>query len=292
MKAEKDDSGKIVLEHYSKEETVREILEYCRGRWCAFLVKAGEGFKIVRYDRMKPITLNSVDEFKGYLKAYNMRTVYGTVHFYRRMEKIEDVKDVGNIFSSEPVWDIDNTVEDWRRTVEAAKIIYEFLEEKGVKRSVFIKWSGEGVHVHLNRNAISEEVYRRIHPLDAAYAVVEYVRGRVGEKILNLGGERLKVENKIDPQRLFTSPLTFHRKLNLVTVCINPDRLDDFTIEDASPQEYVHYREWKRFTRGEADQLVFEAYDSVGPYPGTYIPRKRRRRLEDEIRKWQRYEVL
>ncbi|MEM2179591.1 MAG: hypothetical protein QXP32_02110, partial [Nitrososphaeria archaeon] len=250
---------KTIKEHYSREEVVKEIVKYCSGRWCAFLIATeGEGSKIVRYDKgvFKPITLDNVEKFKNYMEIFPIRTVYGTIHFYRKIREIDDVKDLTNIIASEPVWDIDNKVFEWKKTVQAAKIIHEFLESKGVSKSVYIKWSGKGIHVHLNKNSISEEVYKKIHPLDAAYAVVEYVKRKVGEKIFALNSDSLRVENKIDPQRLFTAPLTFHKNLNFVTVCINPGKLHEFTIEHANPQKYIHYYNGDIFVKGKSDQLV------------------------------------
>jgi len=284
----------ILVEHYSKEDVLREIVKYCRGRWCAFLIEDIEGSKIMRYDRrdFRPIVLDNVEKFRSYLKILPIRTVYGTVHFYKKIERFDDVKDLTNILASEPVWDIDNSMMEWRKTLQAAEIIYDFLEGKGVGRSVYIKWSGEGIHVHLNSNSISEEVYSKIHPLDAAYSVVEYVKEKVDEKIHELNCKSLRVENKIDPQRLFTAPLTFHKSLNVVTVCISPEQLDGFSIDYVDPKKYVHYYGWDRFVDGEADQLVFEAYEAIGPYPKEYVAGKRkRRRLDEEIRRWQNYMI-
>lgn len=284
----------MIREHYSKKEVANGIVKYCSGRWCAFLIETGEGSKIIRYDRktFKPIVLDDIGKFRNYIETFPIRTVYGTIYFYRKIEERDDVRDLTNIIASEPVWDIDNKILDWKKTIQAAKIVHEFLESMGVTKSVYIKWSGEGIHVHLNRKSISEEVYDRIHPLDSAYSVVEYVKEKVKEKIFELKSDSLKVENKIDPQRLFTVPLTFHKSLDIVTVCIDPERLDEVTIESASPQNYVHYHNWDRFVEGEADQLVLEAYKIVGTYPKEYSIRKRKKRkLEEEIRRWQNYMI-
>ncbi|MCX8189306.1 MAG: hypothetical protein N3F64_06310 [Nitrososphaeria archaeon] len=283
---------KMIKEHYLREDVVKEIVKYCSGRWCAFLIETEEGSKIVRYDKriFRPIVLDNIEKFREYTKIFFIRTVYGTIHFYKKIEYGDDVRDLTNIIASEPVWDIDNILFEWKKTVQAAKIIIEFLESKGISKSIYVKWSGKGIHIHLNKNAISKEVYSKIHPLDAAYSVVEYVKEKVEERILELKSDSLKVENKIDPQRLFTAPLTFHKSLNFITVCIDPEKLDDFTIEYANPQKYVHYPNWNNFVEGEADQLVFEAYKSVGAYPREYLLKKRkRRRLDEEIRRWQNY---
>lgn len=108
---------KTIKEHYSREEVVKEIVKYCSGRWCAFLIATeGEGSKIVRYDKgvFKPITLDNVEKFKNYMEIFPIRTVYGTIHFYKKIVVKGDVKELTNIIASEPVWDIDNKVYDWK----------------------------------------------------------------------------------------------------------------------------------------------------------------------------------
>lgn len=94
-------------------------------------------------------------------------------------------------------------------------------------KSVSVFWSGRGAHVRIHHEAFSPDVRMRIHPLDVAFAVVEYILRKVKLKIVSMSKEceRLKVENRIDPQRLLTCPLSLHRELDLVYICISIDKL-------------------------------------------------------------------
>lgn len=158
-------------------------------------------------------------------------------------------------------------------------------------KSVFVKWSGRGAHVHLHQGAISPELFADRGPLDVAYAIVEYVLLKVEHELTRIrerwGAGQLKVENKIDPQRVFTCPLTLHRELDVVAVCVRPDELGDFTPEWARPNSFKHWPGWDSYEPGEADELALKALEVVGPYPRPYRPRKRKtKRLEDMIRKY------
>lgn len=119
-----------------------------------------------------------------------------------------------------------------------------FLEKNGVVKSVYVKWSGNGCHVHVNEKALSEELTKRISPLDAAYAMVEYTNAKLQNTFYRIvEGEKavkLKIENKMDPQRVFSCPLTLHRELAKVCVCIDPDSLDSFTPDWTRIEDYRH----------------------------------------------------
>jgi hypothetical protein len=69
--------------------------------------------------------------------------------------------------------------------------ILSILESEGVKKSVYVKWSGNGCHIHIHEEAISEAIISKAHPLDFAYAIVEYVNAKAVPKII----ESLKTEN-------------------------------------------------------------------------------------------------
>jgi hypothetical protein len=107
-----------------------------------------------------------------------------------------------NIAFCIPAWDIDNVVEKWEATTAAAREIVDFLSDEGVSKSVFIKWSGNGAHVHIHHRAFSTELLLKISPLDAAYAIVEYVNGKLRSRYTEIAGRfqaaGLKVENEID----------------------------------------------------------------------------------------------
>jgi hypothetical protein len=48
-----------------------------------------------------------------------------------------------------PIWDIDSSPEYWEITIKIAEIILNSLEKEGIDKSVFLKWSGRGCHIHL-----------------------------------------------------------------------------------------------------------------------------------------------
>jgi len=51
----------------------------------------------------------------------------------------------------------------------------------------------------------------------------------------------VRVENKVDPSRVFTSHLSLYRELDSVCVCIDPDKLYDFNLGWARPSGYKHF---------------------------------------------------
>ncbi|MEM3018972.1 MAG: hypothetical protein QXO92_01830 [Candidatus Bathyarchaeia archaeon] len=237
-----------------------------------------------------------VDKLLSIFRRLKPRTFYATANVFGSLHE-DFLADPSNIVACTPTWDVDNEPGAWRATLEAARELYAFLEQNGVSKSVFIKWSGKGCHVHLKEGAISEELRKRINPLDLAYAIVEYVNLRLRDKFLDIAlrhrAEGLKIENEMDIQRLFTCPLSLHRELNKVCVCISPNDLDAFTPEWADPGSFKHYWEWSRFEAGEADGLAMKAYEAIGGSPriSRGFPRVRRRAhppLDEQIARWMR----
>lgn len=247
--------------------------------------------------RRIPLRIWSPEDVERLLSIFRRlkpRTFYATANVFQSLHE-DFLADPSNIVACTPTWDIDNKPEAWRATLEAAREIYAFLEKNGVSRSVFMKWSGKGCHVHLNEGAISEELRRRINPLNLAYSIVEYANLRLREKFLEIAlrhkAEGLKVENEMDVQRLFTCPLSLHRELNKVCVCISPNDLDAFTPEWADPGSFRHYEDWSHFVAGEADELAIKAYEAIGGAPRVSLrsPRLRRRAhppLDEQIARW------
>lgn len=137
--------GGIVEEHYSREEVVREILEFSRGRWIAL---AGGAW--VRYLEGRPITSDSL-ELPATLLRTGTRAIYATTSIYSRLRSREDAFDGSKVVAVTPFLDIDNRPEDWRATVDAARLILEELESLGVVRSVHLLWSGRGMHVRVHQ---------------------------------------------------------------------------------------------------------------------------------------------
>ncbi len=262
--------------HYAKLEVIREILAFSRGRWIATYYTNGS-FR--RYgDSGTPLTLRRLEDFER-LKAFKeaiLRTVYASARVYRRINVKEDVYDDYNVVACTPSWDIDNILSNWEITIKAAEIIVSFLRDMGVKESVFVKWSGEGCHIHVHEKALSREAASKFNPFDVAYAVVEYVILKTSPLLAELTSRSpsLKVENLMDPQRVFTCPLSLHRTLDVVCVCIAPSDLRHFNPSWINPTAFKHYDNWKSFREGELDQLAEKALTVVGSYPA----RRRRTR--------------
>jgi len=187
-----------------------------------------------------------------------------------------------------PTWDIDGILSNWNETITIAKEIVSFLDNRGIEKSIYLKWSGNGCHIHINEEAFSDALLKRHHPLDLAYAVVEYVNSKLSQKFRELSAQRgTVVENKMDPTRVFTSPLSLHRELDVVCICMKPDQLNDFSPQWISPSNFRHDTSWHEFLKGEADDLAKAAHRVVGGYP--WRPRRRRRKsvpIDKEITKW------
>jgi len=257
--------------HYSREDVVREIVDFARGRWLALEGYTPTGERLfLRHLRGKPIDVRSEADFKGLLRALgglNLRSIYATVNIYVKTEVREDVERPDNILFSTPSWDIDASLDDWRAAIEAAELIVDFLERHGVSKSVYLKWSGEGVHVHVNEKAFSRDALAEMNPFSAAYVVVEYTLRMLKDDIAELVREHpvLKVENVMDLKRVFTVPLSIHRRVDKVAVCFKPDSLGEFDLTWADMAGFKHDARWREYEEGEADQLLAEALKEVKP---------------------------
>ena len=282
----------LLTEHYSKTEVQNEIVEFCKERWVAvhFLTNTG---KLVfrRYFKSEPLTIEEHADILKLLKHFNykIRSFYATANKYQNIKYLESFFAFSNIKSCTPTWDIDNAFSNWNETVKTAREIVAFLEKEGVQKSVYVKWSGNGCHVHIHENAFSNELLTEKHPLDIAYAIVEYVNSKLSTKFAQLSlKQKIKVENNMDSARVFTCPLSLHRELNVVCICMKPNQLDDFTIEWTNPSSFKHNKDWRNFLNGEADSLALKAYNTIGGYPYSSKPIKHRKmkRLDEQIRKW------
>lgn len=94
-----------------------------------------------------------------------------------------------------------------------------------------------GVHIHVHEKCFSTEILSKYNPLDIAYSLVDFVLERCKDKILDVISrfKSIKVENAIDLKRVFTAPLSLHRRRNLCCVCFKPSELDIFEVEWANP---------------------------------------------------------
>ena len=256
--------------HYSRGEVASEIMEFCRGRWVAIEGSAAGKRVFLRYLGGRPLTITSASDVPSLIRRYaglGARTFYATVNVYGELGSVEALDNLSNIRLTTPFWDIDTTLDKWVYAVNAAEVIAEFLEGEGVRRSVYVLWSGEGAHVRVSEHAFSPELLEEHHPLDVAYAVVEYVLRRVRDRIeaiVRASGGVLKVENLVDVKRVFTAPLSLHRRHDLVAVCLKPDDLPSFSLRWASIDGFKHRGVWREFDVGEADDLAREALKAVG----------------------------
>jgi len=275
------DYEKIVVHHYNIEEVQEEIARFSRSRWaalhCEFLNP--QGYQVLlRYHKASgktkvPLTITEPKDVPDFVKRFwrlRPRTFYASANLYQELTHPEHVKSPENISYCTPTWDIDNTPEKWEATIAVAKEIVDFLSQEGVSESVFLKWSGKGAHVHIHERAFSEDLLKKVNPLDAAYAVVEHVNRKLGRKYAEIAeryqARELSVENEMDLQRVFTCPLSLHRSLNSVAVCFSASATDDFVPQWTNLERYRHWKGWDRFKVCEADELAEKAYRTVGAY--------------------------
>lgn len=257
-----------VLAHYRRKDVVKEICKFAKYRWvgvhCEKKGKQGKPI-LVRYINRSPLTIAKEEDLSiliGRLSFIIPRTFYASISQYRNMKSKEDVSDLSNVISCMPTWDIDVEGGSWRDALTVVENILSKLSDAGIDRSVIIKWSGNGFHVHISSKAFSDSVTSKIHPLDLAYSVTEFVIKKIDD--LPNG---VKIENRIDPQRLFTCPLSLHRELYRVAVCVDPNDLDGFDISWSEMSDFKHFSGWDKYDEGEGDDLAERAYLRIGGYP-------------------------
>ena len=271
--------------YYAEPAVAKEIADFLKNRWvavhCGRRIKDGR-YLIVRYWRGRPLTVSSSSELQAVVKKFSalgVRTFYGSASIYRRLETREDALDyVGNVVARTPSWDIDSRPEWWRATLKVARVIVDVLEKEGVARSVWLKWSGRGLHIHVHERAFSRELYACHHPIDVAWAVVGYVASKVYGEIRRINAAyacSIKVENLMDPQRVFTAPLSLHRELDVACVAFKPEEIDDFDPAWLDPLNPRHNPDWRRYDEGEGDELAERALARMGGYPHSMPGRRR-----------------
>ncbi len=285
-----------IKEHYLKNDVANEIIEYSRDRWIGIhcMERDEKGKQIFhRYINKVPIQINSLNDLKYIFETFSdckPRTFYASINKYHSISDRDSLYLLDNIYAVSPVWDIDNRIEYWQATVEVAKSTVDILRDYGIKYGLFIKWSGEGVHIHLHENIFSEDVIRDIHPIDIAYSVVEYIMGKVMDSVDRVRREynidTIKVENKVDISRVFTVPLSLHRELDRVAVCVKPDKLNIFDISWTDPSNYRHDVRWREYKVGEGDDLAYKAYEAVGGYPYRIRRRRKTKPVDSMIKRW------
>ena len=261
------------FKHYLREDVASEISKFCKGRWAALESLSRRGRRIFHryWDGKRPLTISSPVDVKKILNRFRYsvpRTFYASANIYRRLERKEDLQRQDNILYSTPSWDIDGSLNEIDLIKEAAEILIERLRKHGVERSLYLIWSGRGIHLHLNEKAISERIWKT-DPLRISFSIVEYILREARDDLIKLcerskdPERRLKLENIMDIQRVFTAPLSLHRELDLVAVTIDPEKLDEFDLSWADPHNFKYWKDWDGFSEGEADELAEKALEAV-----------------------------
>lgn len=262
--------------YLTRQEVLREMSSFLAGRWiavhCKRKMKDGRPL-LVRYWKTVPLKASSPAELLALidrLRPLQPRAFYGTANIYSRLETREDALNYEeNVTKRTVTWDIDSTPEHWRATVEVARTIVDFLEKWGVSQSVWLKWSGRGMHVHIHENAVSQILLEKHGVMDVTWSLAQFVLENIKEKVAQINtmyGSKIKVENLMDPQRVFTAPLSLHRSLDVACIALKPGDLDSFRPEWTNPDNPVHNRDWRIFVEGEADTLAEEAVKRIGGY--------------------------
>ena len=260
--------------HYSRREVREEIAAFLCRRWAAV---EGEGRRWARWYEKKPLTICDESGVLRALEAFRAikpRSFYGTIEVFKRLEEPADVEEryednveAATVFIDIDVVDETRLDQAWRYVVEAARVMTQWLEEKGVRRSVYLLWSGAGMHLRIHEKAFN---YASLgaHPLDVAFAVAEYILESLETRLWSIvveSGGLIKIENLVAPKRVFTAPLSLHRRLDRVAVALKPDALDEFTPEWSNPTSYRHDSSaWRSYEPGEADALAEEALRKIG----------------------------
>ena len=259
-----------VLRHYFRDDVSKEISRFCKDRWVAVEASA-KGRRIFhRYWRDgKPLTISEPADIKKMFQKFRYpvpRTIYASANIYLKLTSKEDLTE-DNIVRVTPTWDIDGSLEEVDLIKKAAEVMLEKLSELGVEESVYLIWSGRGIHVHLNENAVSDSIWKA-GALRVSYSIVEYVLREAADELRRICAKskserKLKVENIMDVQRVFTAPLSLHRELDLAAVAIDPDKLSEFDLSWCDIERLKHWRGWSEFVEGEIDELARKALESV-----------------------------
>lgn len=266
----------LVAKHYRDARVIREVSDFLRGRWvaihCERRMEDGRPL-LVRYWEGKPLRVESGEDLAkvfSRLRHLGPRAFYGTANIYRRLDSREDALNYsGNIALRTLTWDVDSTPEHWRATLEVARAIVDELEREGVVKSVWLKWSGRGMHVHVHERALPEDFLAKKGALDVTWSAVQLILERVKDKVQSVNaryGSKIKVENLMDPQRVFTAPLSLHRELDVVCVALKPEDLDSFEPSWTHPSSFKHNPDWRVFEEGEAVSLAEKALREIGGY--------------------------
>ena len=257
-----------IYAHYSRVDVAKEIADYANGRWVAVEGSYSDKRVFVRYYRDQPLVISSERDVLSIINRYrrlNARTFYATIHVYKSLESRDLLDNPDNIAYTTPFFDIDGSLENYKSVLEVADLIVGFLEKYGLRDSVYVLWSGEGAHVRIHEKAFSGEILSKYSPLVVAYSVVEFVLREIRERLEHIArNSGVKVENLVDVKRVFTVPLSLHRKRDAVAVCFKPSAISSFEPDWVKPGSFKHDSSaWRSFKQGEGDMIVLEALRKI-----------------------------
>ncbi|MGC9133069.1 MAG: hypothetical protein ACP5GJ_01530 [Nanopusillaceae archaeon] len=279
-----------IKNHYMKKEVTDEIIEYSKNRWIAIETSRLDQRIFIRYDKDKrPLKIENEEEYKSLFVKFSylkFRTIYATINVYNEIKE-EKLKDLNNIRYVTPIFDIDGTLEDFEIIKNVAEIIVSYLEKYEIYKSVYLKWSGRGIHVHINEKAFSQNILKKYHPLDISFSIVDFIlkkaKDDLEKEIAKAKGKsrEFKVENKIDIQRVFTVPLSFHRFLDYVCVVFKPNDINNFDLSWADYKNYRHDKRWREYEEGEGDSLAEIAMKEIKGYISNYLSKSTSIKMEE-----------
>ncbi len=263
-----------IAKYYNDPLKLREITEYLKGRWIGL---EGENRKWVRWEDDKPLIISKPEDIPRLFKKYRFirpRSIYGTIEVFKTLEKKADVmeKYVENVVRVTPFIDIDLIDERelekrYVYIVRTTKIIADYVIENNIEKCVYLAWSGAGIHVRFNEKCIDEPL-KEYHPLDVAFCLVEYVlevlKPRLIDAIRESGGI-VKIENLVSMKRVFTAPLSLHRRLDRAVIFFRPRDLEDFKLEWSDPSNPRHDPDsWRIYEKSGLDELAYKAIKHIG----------------------------
>ena len=263
-----------VLEYYSRDYVCKEIAHFLKNRWVGI---EGEDKKWIRWSGDKPLTINEPGDIPKLIRRYMFlkpRSFYGTIEVFHKLDSRKDVMEnySNNVLYTTVFIDVDivdeSLLEDtWRYAIKAAKLITEWLKEEGVTNSVYLLWSGAGIHIRVHERAFKDPL-QHYHPLAIAHAFAEYVLLKLRPQLLNIIREcngAIKIENLVTMKRVFTAPLSIHRRLERVAIAFSPDKIEEFNLEWTNTNQPVYESGiWSQYKEGEADDLAWRALRAVG----------------------------
>lgn len=99
-----------VMEHYLKDEVVREIVDFSVNKWVAIHCDTTIGNQkiMLRYfpKSRRTLRIDSEDDFRRLLNlvgVYRPRTFYASINIYTRIASLEDILDRMNILALNPL---------------------------------------------------------------------------------------------------------------------------------------------------------------------------------------------